>query len=63
MSLQDELQQIRTLLDGIDLMMTAGSATGTMPFVNDTLEERARNIREQLKSLSGEIALGIRAST
>jgi hypothetical protein len=63
MSLQDELQQIRTLLDSIDLMMTAGSATGTMASVNSTLEESARNIREQLKSLSEEIALGIRAST
>jgi hypothetical protein len=63
MSLKDELQQIRTLLDSIDLMMTVGTTTEPMPSVNSTMEERARNIREQLKSLSEAIALGIRAST
>jgi hypothetical protein len=60
MSLIDELQLIRTILDGIDRMVvTAAIAEGTISPLQPTLEENARNIREQLELLSDEITQGI----
>jgi hypothetical protein len=60
MSLVDELQLIRTILDGIERMVTdAAIAAGTISPLQPTLEERARDIREQLELLSDEITQGI----
>jgi hypothetical protein len=56
----DELQLIQTILGGIDRMVTAAAITvGTTSPLQPTLEERARNIREQLELLSDEITQGI----
>jgi hypothetical protein len=55
MSLVDELQLIRTILDGIDRMVTAVIAPETISPLQPTLEVRARNIREQLELLSDEM--------
>jgi hypothetical protein len=55
MSLVDELQLIRTILDGIDRMVTAAIAPETISPLQPTLEVRARNIREQLELLSDEM--------
>ena len=60
-SLMDELQLIRTILNGIDRMVTeAAIAAGTISPLQPTLEERARDIREQLELLSDAITQGIR---
>jgi len=59
-SLMEELQLIQTILGGIDRMVTAAAiAAGTISPLQPTLEERARNIREQLEALSDEITQGI----
>jgi hypothetical protein len=56
MSLMNELQLIRTILDGIERMVaTAAITAGTISPLQPTLEESARNIREQLELLSDEI--------
>ena len=55
MSFHDELQQIRTLSDGMARMATVASATGIMSSMPSLCEESARHIREQLKALSDEI--------
>jgi len=55
-SLMDELQLIRTILDGIDRMVaTATFTAGTLSPLQPTVEESVRHIREQLELLSDEI--------
>ena len=61
-SLLEELQLIRTLLDGIEHMATAAIATETVPSPESPLK-KARSIREQLQSLSNEISENIDRST
>jgi hypothetical protein len=61
-SLLEELQLIRTLLDGIEHMATAAIATETVPSLESPLE-KARWIREQLQLLSNEISESIDRST
>ena len=56
MSLLEELQLIRTLLDGIERMVTAAIATETVLSPESPLERQARWIREQLQLLSNEIS-------
>jgi len=55
-SLLEELQLIRTLLDGIEHMVTAAIATETVLSPASQLEGQARWIREQLQLLSNEIS-------
>jgi hypothetical protein len=56
MSLMDELQLIRMILDGIDRMVaTAEITAGTISPFQRAFEESARNIREQLELLNDEI--------
>jgi hypothetical protein len=62
-SLQEELQLIRTLLEGIERMATAAIATETVPSPEPSLEKKARSIREQLQSLSNEISESVDRST
>ena len=62
-SLLEELQLIRTLLDGTERMATAAIATETAPSPEPSLEQKARSIREQLQSLSNEISESIDRST
>jgi hypothetical protein len=60
MSLMDELQLIRTILDGIDRMVaTAAITAGTTSPLQPMLEERVRNIKKQLELLSDEITQSI----
>jgi hypothetical protein len=59
-SLMEELQLIQTIMSGIDRMVTAAAiATGTISPLQPMLEERARDIREQLEALSDEITQNI----
>jgi hypothetical protein len=55
-SLLEELQLIRTLLDGIEHMVTAAIATETVLSPESPLERQARWIREQLQLLNNEIS-------
>jgi hypothetical protein len=55
-SLADELQQIQTLSNGIENLISASIATRVIPSIQSTWEERAQNIRKQLKVLSDEVA-------
>ena len=61
-SLLEELQLIRTLLDGIERMVTAAIATAIIPSAQVTWEERALAIREQLQALSDEISESINSA-
>ena len=50
MSLMEELQLIRTILDGIDRMVTTAAITaGTTSLFQPMLEERGRNYKEAAK--------------
>ena len=62
-SFMDELQRIRTLSEGIERMVTAAIATDTIPSLHSPWEERVREIRERLQSLSDDIAQSITRST
>jgi hypothetical protein len=62
-SLLEEIQLIQTLSGGIEHMITAATATETIRPRESKLEERARQIREQLQLLSNEISEGINRST
>jgi hypothetical protein len=61
-SLLEELQLIRTLLDGIERMATTAIATETVLSPESPLEQKAQTIREQLQSLSNEISESINRS-
>jgi hypothetical protein len=58
-SLLEELQLIRTLLDGIEHMITDAIATETVLSPESPLERQARWIREQLQLLSNEVSQSI----
>jgi hypothetical protein len=62
-SLLEELELIWTLVDGIERMATAAIATEAVPSSEAPLAQKARSIREQLQSLSNEIAENINRST
>jgi hypothetical protein len=62
-SLLEELHLIRTLLDGIERMVTAATATETVLSPESSLERQARWIREQLQLLNNEISQSSNRST
>jgi hypothetical protein len=62
-SLLEELQLIRTLLDGIERIVTTAIATETVLSPESPLERQVRWIREQLQLLNNEITQSSNRST